>query len=279
VNKKREEGVVDIRDRIVITTKCFFPFGTDINQRGLSRKAIVRSVEESLEKLQTDYIDLYVCHAYDTTTPLNETLQVFNNLIQEGKIRYWGVSNWPAVRIVQAVERCRANGWIPPCNAQMQYSLLCRDIEVDLIDVCMEYGIAITAYSPLSSGWLSGKVTRENGVKDSERAQFFSKMGFITSEEKAYDIIDCLLEVSKEVNRPPSQVAIRFLVDYNPRVQIIPILGSAKLNHIEDGMDTETFTLPIEAITALHEVSKNRPPYPSSFFAITQNIKKLDINY
>jgi len=266
MNKKKEEGIKDIRDKLVIATKCFFPFGTDNNQRGLSRNAIIRALEESLANLKTNYLDLYLCHAYDPLTPLNETLQVFNQLILEGKIRYWGVSNWPAIRLVQAVERCRSNGWIPPCNAQMQYSLLCRDIEFDFVDACIEYGIAITAYSPLASGWLTGRVTRETGAKNSERAQFYKNMGFLTSEEKAYSIIDSLVGVSKGVGISPSQVALRFLTDNNPKVQIIPIIGSGKLNHIEDGMDSETFNIPKESITTLNEASKPTPPYPNSFF-------------
>jgi len=279
LKKKSEEGIKDIRDKIVITTKCNFPFGTDINQRGLSRKAIIRAIEESLDNLQTDYVDLYLCHGYDPLTPLNEVLQVFNQLILEGKIRYWGVSNWPVSRLVQAVERCRANGWIPPCNAQMQYSLLSRDIEIEFIDACIEYGISITAYSPLSSGWLTGRVTRETGVKSSERAQFWKNLGLITSEEKAYDIIDSLTKVAKGVGRSPSQVALRFLTDYNPKVQIIPIIGSAKLQHIEDGLDSETLNVPSESIKTLNEISKIPPPYPMNLFPMFTSFRKLNYNY
>jgi len=275
--KREEENVVDIREKVVIATKVFFPYGNDVNQRGLSRAGILNAVTASLQRLQTDYIDLYIAHSFDLLTPIEETIRTFNQLIHDGKIRYWGVSNWPAVRIVQAVERCSKYGWIPPCNAQMQYSLLFRDIETDLIDVCAEYGISITAWSPLASGWLTGKVTRTTKTKDSERAQFFSKFGFI-NEERAYDIIDKLIEVSSSINKSPSEVAIRFLIDYNTKAQIIPIIGGAKLDHISQGMDTEKFTLQKEHIDAIHEVSKRPIPYPNSMVAFGSSSRKVDIN-
>jgi aryl-alcohol dehydrogenase-like predicted oxidoreductase len=276
--KKRDvDGIRDIRDKIIIGTKCFFGFGDDVNQKGLSRRAMFRSCEESLNRLQTDYIDLLICHSYDNLTPLDETLWTFNQLIVEGKIRYWGVSNWPAFRIAQAVERCRANGWITPCNAQMQYSLISREIELDVVDVCIEYGIAITAWSPLAGGWLTGRIRRDNTDTDIERAHGFKNMGLLTSEDKAYSIIEKLLEVSTEINRPPSQISLRYIVDYNPRVQVIPIIGSAKLNHLSDGMDCETFTLSKESIDALHEVSKNPIPYPNNFYQMMK--RKVDHDY
>jgi len=254
-------------------------FGGLDNLKGLSRSSILRSVENSLERLQTSFIDLYIAHSYDPLTPLDETLRTFNQLIHDEKIRYWGVSNWPATRIVQAVERCKANGWVLPCNAQMQYNLLCRDIEVDLIEVCIEYGICITAWSPLASGWLTGRVNRNIGQKDSERAQFYKNMGFLTSEERAYDIIDKLIEVSSGVGRHPSQVSLRFLIDSNPRAQIIPIIGSGKLEHIIDGMHSESFHLSKESLEALGEVSKPPLPYPYTFVNFSGRLRKIDINY
>jgi len=236
-----------------------------------------RACEESLARLQTNYIDLYICHSYDSLVPLDETLWTFNQLIVEGKIRYWGVSNWPAYRLVQAVERCRANGWIPPCNAQMQYSLICRDIETDFVNACIEYGICITAWSPLAGGWLTGRLRRDNVDQDSERANVFKKMGLLTSEERAYNIIDKLVEVSGQLNRPCSQIALRFLIDNNPRVQVIPIIGSAKVHHMSDGMDSETWTLPRESIEALDEVSRNPVGYPNNFYNMMR--RQVDVNY
>jgi len=275
--KKDVDGVKDIRDRIVIGTKCFFAFGDDDNQKGLSRQAMYRACNDSLARLQTDYIDIYICHSYDNLVPLEETLWTFNQLILEGKIRYWGVSNWPAFRIVQAVERCRANGWIPPVNAQMQYSLISREIEFDVIDVCIEYGIAITAWSPLAGGWLTGRIRRDNVDQDTERLHNFKALGLLTSDEKAYNIIDKLLEVSSQINRPPAQIALRYLIDFNPRAQVIPIIGSAKVHHMSDGMDSETFTLTRENLDVLHEVSKLPYSYPNNFYYMMK--RKVDHDF
>lgn len=146
------------RQDLVIATKCFFPMSDNVNDRGLSRKHIFESVHGSLGRLQTDYIDLYQCHRFDPQTPVFETVRAMDDLIRQGKILYWGVSEWPALQIKNACEIARQINACPPASNQPEYSLAARRVETNGVQsVCVEEGLGMVCWSPLKQGVLTGK--------------------------------------------------------------------------------------------------------------------------
>jgi aryl-alcohol dehydrogenase-like predicted oxidoreductase len=158
------------RDGIVVATKVYFPMGEGPNDRGLSRKHIMEQAHLSLRRLGLDYIDLYQCHRYDPTVPLEETCAAMNDLVRAGKILYWGVSEWNADQIAGAVRLCRAAGWAEPASNQPQYSALWRRIERRVLPTCLEYGLGSVVWSPLAQGILTGKYTSVRTLPPGSRA-------------------------------------------------------------------------------------------------------------
>jgi voltage-dependent potassium channel beta subunit len=156
------------RHTLVVSTKVFWPFSDDINDRGLSRKHIMESIDRSLKRLGMDYVDLYFCHRPDPETPILETARAMNDLIQQGKALYWGTSEWSPAQIVEAYELCRRYGWHAPQVEQPQYSMLWRPrVEEELLPAVGPRGIGLTVFSPLAMGMLTGKY--DNGVGDDTR--------------------------------------------------------------------------------------------------------------
>jgi len=147
------------RDDIVLATKVYFPMGDGPNDGGLSRKHIREQIDRSLRRLGTDYVDLYQCHRYDRKTPLEETCGAMNDLVRNGKVLYWGVSEWNADQIAAAVNLARARGWAEPVSNQPQYSALWRRIEERVLPTCREFGLGNVVWSPLAMGILTGKYT------------------------------------------------------------------------------------------------------------------------
>src|SRR5690606_23371970 len=149
------------RDTYVLATKVFFPYGEHpfpgVNDRGLSRKHIMEQCHRSLRQLRTDYIDLYQCHRYYPATPLEETCRAMNDLIDQGKVLYWGVSMWTADQIKNAVAICDDHDWHRPVSDQPEYNMLQREIEAEILPTCARLGLGVVVYSPLAQGVLSGK--------------------------------------------------------------------------------------------------------------------------
>ncbi len=147
------------REQLVLATKVYFPMGSGPNDRGLSRKHVREQIDASLRRLQTEYVDLYQCHRYDVTTPLEETLEMMNDLVRSGKVLYWGVSEWNADQIAAVVSLARARGWAQPVSNQPQYSALWRRVEERVFPTCRQYGLGNVVWSPLAMGILTGKYT------------------------------------------------------------------------------------------------------------------------
>jgi aryl-alcohol dehydrogenase-like predicted oxidoreductase len=145
------------RDQFVLATKCRIRVGTGPNDEGLSRRHVLRAVEDSLRRLGTDYIDLYQAHSPDPDTPLEETLRAFDDLVRSGKVRYVGCSNYPAWQVALALGASAAHGWARFDCVQPRYNLLYRDIEAELLPLCRHAGLGVIAYNPLAGGFLSGK--------------------------------------------------------------------------------------------------------------------------
>src|SRR5260221_2595211 len=194
------------RDRVVIATKFFGNlYPGDPNGGGAGRKTIVSSCEQSLRRLQTDYIDLYWMHCWDRFTPIEETMRALDDLVTAGKVRYIGFSDTPAWKVAQAQTIARFRGWAPLVALQIEYSLLERTVEGELIPMALEMGLGVTPWSPLKSGVLSGKYTRENAatVKADRGERVTQNLG-----DKVYAIVDALQAIAKELNTTPAAGAL-----------------------------------------------------------------------
>lgn len=158
------------RDALVLATKVYFPMGESVNERGLSRKHMRNQLDHSLRRLRVDYIDLYQCHRYDAGTPLEETCEAMNDFVRAGKILYWGLSEWNADQLANAVTLCRARGWTAPISNQPQYSALWRRIEDRVLPASEAYGVGNVVWSPLAMGILTGKYTHAKSPPAGTRA-------------------------------------------------------------------------------------------------------------
>ncbi len=202
------------RDTYVLATKVYFPCAghpfPGANDRGLSRKHVFEQCAHSLRELQTDYIDLYQCHRYDDHTPLEETCRAMHDLICQGKILYWGVSQWTADQIRDAVSICEEHDWIKPISNQPQYNMLQREVENEVAPTCSELGLSLVVYSPLAQGVLTGKYTKGTTAPADSRAAD-EKDGFwmtkILSDENL-DRVEALKDVASGLGISVTQLAL-----------------------------------------------------------------------
>lgn len=165
------------REQLVIATKAYFPMSEDPNDRGLSRKHLVQSVDASLQRMGCDYVDLFQCHRYDEETPLAETVQAFGELITRGKILYWGTSMWSAAQLRTACTLCDALGVPRPVSEQARYNLLCREVEAEVVPAAAELGVGFLWWSPLAQGVLTGKYYQGEAPGEDTRAGGGRKLG------------------------------------------------------------------------------------------------------
>ena len=249
-----------LRDRAVIATKFFCNFyAGDPNGGGASRKAIIAQCEESLRRLQTDYIDLYYLHNWDRFTPVEETMSALNDLVQSGKVRYIGFSDAPAWKVSQAQVISHFRGWAPLIALQIEYSLMQRTVEGELVPMAQELGLGVLPWSPLKMGALSGKYTRGNQQKMAGQRGMF--VGELT--EKDYDIIDQLHKTAEELGTDVPTVALAW-VQSQPGVSST-IIGARTMEHLESNLKALEIRLSSEQIEALNAVSKPVLNFPADF--------------
>lgn len=260
------------RDDLVIATKVRFGMGDGPNDVGVSRKHILSAVENSLKRLQTDYIDLYQVHCYDPGTPLEETMQTLNSLVVQGKVRYIGVSNFKAYQIQKANDIAKANGWEPITCLQPLYNLLDRFIEWELTDVCEEQGIGIIPWSPLRGGWLTGRYRRGmDNLSSDSRVGMASEKGWSESwdaynTERTWSIIEAVIQIAEDIGKTPAQVAL----NWNKSQPLItaPIIGARHMKQLNDNLGCLGWELSGQQMAELNEVSEmSLPYYPYSFIA------------
>lgn len=251
------------RDSLVIATKFFSSlYPGDPNAGGASRKSLIAACEQSLKRLQTDYIDLYWMHCWDQLTPIEETMSALNDLVRDGKIRYIGFSDTPAWKTAQAQMVAKHHGWAPLVALQIEYSLLERTVEGELTPMARELGMGVTPWSPLKFGVLSGKYTRENAGKvDITRGDWVTN----ALNEKAFTVIDELIRISKEIGSTPARVALAWLLR-KPGVAS-PIIGARTLQQLEDNIAALELKLDQKHMEALDKVSKPSLNFPYDFCA------------
>lgn len=248
------------RDRVVIATKFFTNlFAGDPNGGGGGRKAIIAQCEESLRRLQTDYIDLYYLHIWDRFTPIDETMRALDDLVTAGKIRYIGMSDSPAWKVAQAQVMAELRNWSPIAALQIEYSLMERTVEGELVPMAQEMGLGVLPWGPLKNGALTGKYTRENGLQIPGMRGLFS--GAFT--ERQYGIIDTVGEIAKNRGVSSSTVALAWLMS-RPGVSSV-LLGVSSINQLETNIEALNFTLSSDEIAQLDSASKPTLNFPADF--------------
>jgi aryl-alcohol dehydrogenase-like predicted oxidoreductase len=252
------------RDRVVIATKFFGNlYPGDPNGGGANRKTVISSCEQSLRRLQTDYIDLYWMHCWDRFTPVEETMRALDDLVAAGKVRYIGFSDTPAWKVSQAQMIARFRGWAPLVALQIEYSLLERTVEGELMPMALELGLGVTPWSPLKSGVLSGKYTRENAatVKADRGERVTQNLG-----EKVYAIIDELIAIGKELTASPASVAIAW-VQGRPGVAST-IIGARRMDQFDQNLAALEIALTANQIATLDKLSKPTLGFPMPFLNV-----------
>lgn len=221
------------RDSIVLATKVYFPMGDGPNDRGLSRKHIFEQCHLSLGRLGVEYVDLYQCHRYDRTTPLEETVSAMTDLVRAGKILYWGVSEWTADQIAAAVSLARARGWAEPVSNQPQYSALWRRVEERVLPTCGEFGLGNVVWSPLAMGILTGKYTDATMPPAGSRAA--GKSADMMEDYFSQPVLDAvakLAPLAREAGASLGQLALAWCLRRDEVSSVI--VGATKAAHVDD---------------------------------------------
>ena len=246
------------RDRLVIATKFFGNLNHgDPNGGGAGRKSMLGAVEQSLRRLRTDYIDLYWMHAWDKHTPIEETMRGLDDLVRSGKVRYIGFSDTPAWKTTQAQLLAMFRGWAPIAALQLEYSLLERTIEGELIPAAMELGMGITPWSPLKGGLLSGKHTRDT-KGDTKRAWMAAGI-----DEKTHSIIDELRKIAEANGTTPARAALAWVMA-RPGITST-IVGARTLDQLEQNLGAVDIQLSAEQMQKLNELTAPRLNFPAAF--------------
>ncbi|HEY6455724.1 MAG TPA: aldo/keto reductase [Steroidobacteraceae bacterium] len=252
------------RDRLVIATKFsgnLYP--GDPNGGGSGRKSIIAACENSLRRLQTDYIDLYWLHNWDVHTPIEETLSALEDLVRAGKVRYLGVSDTPAWKIAQANVTAHFRGWSAFIGLQIEYSLLQRTVEQDLVPMALEFGLGITPWSPLKSGVLSGKYRRHNAAQNKTDRGLFADP-FLN--EKTYAIVEELAGLAKAHKSTVARIALAW-VQAQPGVTST-IIGARRLAQLEDNVQALDVKLSAEELARLDALTMPTFGFPQSMAPI-----------
>lgn len=240
------------RQDLVIATKLFWPMSDNVNDKGLSRKHVMESCENSLRRLGTDYIDLYQCHRYDEDTPLDETVRAMEDLIRQGKVLYWGVSVWTAEQISAACDRAEHQGGYRPITNQPSYSLLEREIEEEIMGTCTQLGMSQIVWSPLAQGLLTGKykqgvVPKGSRGADEKRNRFLAPMLNEVNLRRAANVA----AVAADLGVTPAQISLAWVLR---RSEVsAALLGVTRVEQLQENLKAADIDLDAETIARLEE--------------------------
>ncbi len=251
------------RESLVIATKARFRMSDHANGVGLSRKHLIHSVKESLERLNTDYIDLLQLHTWDALTPLEETFRTLNGLVEDGYVRYIGISNFRAWQFEKALQLCRSKGWNEPVSLQPHYNIFVRATEFELLPMAREENIAVMPWSPLAGGFLTGKykggiegASKGTRIGDSNNAEFYKQF----ETRRAKNIISTVEKVAEKNHKSMAQVSINWLLR-NPAVTS-PIIGARNLEQLKDNLGGTGWELSKGDIARINNASELEVTYP-----------------
>lgn len=249
------------RQDVVIATKVRGRVGTGHNDAGLSRRHIFDAIDKSLKRLGTDYIDLYQVHGWDALTPLEETMIALGDLVRSGKVRYIGFSNYAAWQAALSIGISDSSTSARFQTAQMHYSLLCRDIEHEVVPLCLNKGIGILPWSPLSGGFLSGKYKKDAepvpGTRIGDRGMWFPPF----DKELGFKLVDLLKEIGSKTKATPSQLSLAWLLK-KPGVTSI-IIGARNMDQLKDNLLTMDVKLNEQDFNKLEDLTAPKPLYPN----------------
>jgi len=246
------------RDKVVIATKVRGRMNADINAIGLSRYHIMNSVEDSLKRLNTDYIDLYQIHGFDAVTPLDETLRALDDLVRQGKVRYIGASNLAAWQLMKALGISDKHGWSRFESLQAYYTIASRDLERELVPLVQDQQVGVMVWSPLAGGLLSGKFNRDGSSPDGSRRASFDFPP--VNKDHAFDIVDVMRDIATEIDATVAQVALAWLLHQAAVTTVI--IGAKNVDQLGDNLKATTLTLDEGQLKRLDTASKLQPEYP-----------------
>ncbi|WP_413289835.1 aldo/keto reductase family protein [Bdellovibrio sp. HCB337] len=220
------------RHELVITSKLFWPMSDDVNDKGLSRKHIMESIDKSLKRVGTDYLDIYFCHRYDPETPLEETIRAMDDLVRQGKVLYWGTSEWTSEQLNQAYEICEKRGYYKPQVEQPQYSLIAREkFEKDTQPTATRLGMGLVTWSPLGSGMLTGKY--DQGVKEGRLTQIEWLKDTVYTPENV-ERVKQMKKIADDLGCSRSQLALAWLNFQNGVSSVI--LGATRTEQLQENL-------------------------------------------
>ncbi len=256
------------RDRAVLATKYTNAMpGTDPNAAGNQRKTMMRAVEASLKRLQTDYIDLYWVHAWDKITPIEEVMRGLDDLVSQGKILYAGVSDMAAWSVARANTLAELRGWTPFVGLQVEYSLVERTVERELLPMAEALGLGVTAWSPLAGGTLTGKYLKDGNRGGGAEGRYDTEMmkPFQLAAGRTEATVRAVMAVAEEVGRSAAQVALAWL-RHRP-MPIIPIIGARRMDQFRDNLASLDLKLDAEQLARLDAASRVELGFPHDFLA------------
>jgi len=244
------------RHEVVIATKVHGVMGSDVNNRGLSRKHIMDAIDRSLTRLGVDYVDLYQIHRFDPETPIEETLEALNDVVRAGKARYIGASSMYAWQFMNMLATSRAHGWTPFVSMQPQYNLVYREEEREMLPLCREMGVGVIPWSPLARGFLAGD--RETpGEGETERARTDEFAPRLYYREPDHAVVEAVGEVARARGVPNTQVALAWVL--SKAGITAPIVGASKAHHLADAVAALEIKLTDEEVAALEKPYKPKP--------------------
>jgi len=243
------------RDEVVIATKVFNPMSQDPNDSGLSRKHIMSSIDSSLRRLKTDYVDIYQIHRWDYNTQIEETMEALHDIVKAGKARYIGASSMYSWQFAKALYTSDLHGWTRFVSMQPHYNLIYREEEREMIPLCQDQKIAVIPWSPLARGLLTGKRSKERNETIRARTDEFGKK--LYSADSDFDIVARLTEIATQRKLPNAQVALAWMLS-KPAVTA-PIIGASKPGHLEDAVAALSVKLTQNEITQMEELYQPHP--------------------
>lgn len=254
------KAIGDRRDKVMISTKAFFPHGDGPNDMGSSRYHLTRALNDSLKRLNTDYIDIYHMHGFDAVTPVEETLQTLDNFVREGKIRYIAASNFSGWQLMKSLATSEKYGYSRYVGHQAYYSLIGRDYEWELMQLGLDQKVGALIWSPLGWGRLTGKIRRGQPLPAQSRLHATSEAGPPVDNEYVFKVVDALDEVAKETGKTIPQIALNWLT-HKPTISSI-IVGARDEKQLKENLGAIDWNLTEEQMGKLDRASQPTPAYP-----------------
>lgn len=254
------EAVAGRRDQVLISTKATFRMGAGPNSVGSSRYHLVRACEASLRRLKTDYIDIYTMHGFDALTPVEETLRTLDDLVQSGKVRYIGCSNFSGWHLMKSLAAAEKYGWSRYAAHQAYYSLIGREYEWELMPLALDQKVGTVVWSPLGWGRLTGKIRRGQALPEKSRLHQTAEQGPPVSDEHLYKVVDALDQVAAESEKTVAQVALNWLLQ-RPTVASV-IIGARDEAQLKQNLAAAAWNLTAEQVAKLDRASETPRIYP-----------------